>query len=108
MKSQILLSGKNKKKINLSSAESGKTVVKVKLLEDKIWAMSTEKVPLTLKALRKPASENVVCLYPLLDILANFSNLFLLTGKQCGPRSDCSYRSSLIWVHTVCRSDFLK
>ena len=22
--------------------------------------------------------------------------------KQCGPRSDCSFRSSLIWVHTVC------
>ena len=22
--------------------------------------------------------------------------------KQCGPRSDCSIRSSLIWVHTVC------
>ena len=45
---------------------------------------------LTLKALRKPASENVVCLCRLLNILANFSNLFLHTGKQCGPRSDCS------------------
>ena len=22
--------------------------------------------------------------------------------KQCGPRSDCSSRSSQIWVHTVC------
>ena len=22
--------------------------------------------------------------------------------KQCGPKSDCSSRSSLIWVHTVC------
>ena len=22
--------------------------------------------------------------------------------KQCGPSSDCSYRSSLIWVQTVC------
>ena len=22
--------------------------------------------------------------------------------KQCGPRSDCSFRSSLIWIHTVC------
>ena len=22
--------------------------------------------------------------------------------KQCGPRSDCSLRSSLIWVHTIC------
>ena len=25
-----------------------------------------------------------------------------LSGKQCGPRSDCSYRSSLFWVHSVC------
>ena len=25
-----------------------------------------------------------------------------LYGKQCGPRSDCSCRSSLIWVHAVC------
>ena len=31
---------------------------------------------LTLKAPRKPASENVVCLCRLLNILANFSNLF--------------------------------
>ena len=45
---------------------------------------------LTLKTPRKPASENVVCLYRLLDILANFSNLVLHTGEQCGPRSDCS------------------
>ena len=40
---------------------------------------------------RKPASENVLCLCRLLNILANFSNKFLHTGKQCGPRSDCSY-----------------
>ena len=25
-----------------------------------------------------------------------------LYGKQCGPRSDCSHRSSLFWVHAVC------
>ena len=42
------------------------------------------------KTPRKHASENVVCLYRLLNSLANFSNLFLHTGKQCGPRSDCS------------------
>ena len=59
------------------------------------------KIQLTLKTPRKPASENVVCLCCLLNILANFSNLSLHRGKQCGPRSDCSYRSSLIWVHTV-------
>ena len=51
---------------------------------------------------RKTASENVVCLCRLLNILTDFSNLFLHTGKQCGPRSD----SSLIWVHTVCKNDF--
>ena len=25
-----------------------------------------------------------------------------LYGKQCGTRLDCSYRSSLFWVHAVC------
>ena len=40
---------------------------------------------LTLKMPRKPASENVVCSCRLLNILANFSSLFLHTGKQCGP-----------------------
>ena len=39
---------------------------------------------LTLKMPRKPASENVVCLCHLLNILANFSNLFLHTAKHCG------------------------
>ena len=48
------------------------------------------KTAFTLKMPRKPASENVVCLCRLLNILANFSNLFLHTGKQCGPWSDCS------------------
>ena len=33
----------------------------------------------------KPASEKVVCLCRLLNILANFPNLFLHTCKQCGP-----------------------
>ena len=40
---------------------------------------------LTLKASRKTASENVVCLCRLLNILADFSNLFLHTGKQVVP-----------------------
>ena len=47
-------------------------------------------IVLTFKTPRKPASENVVCLCRLLNILWNFSNLFLNTGKQCGPWSDCS------------------
>ena len=54
-------------------------------------------VCLTLKTPRKTASENV-CLCRLLNILANFSNLFLHTG----------FRSSLIWVHTVCKNEVLK
>ena len=36
---------------------------------------------LTLKASRKTASENVVCICRLLNILANFSNLFLRTDS---------------------------
>ena len=56
--------------------------------ELKVW-QNNKIINLTLKAPRKPASENVVCLCHLLNILANFSNLFLHIGKQCGPRSDC-------------------
>ena len=40
---------------------------------------------LILKMPRKPASENVVCLGRLLNILANFSNLFLHSGKHVDP-----------------------
>ena len=40
---------------------------------------------LALKVPRKPASENVISLCHLLNILANFPNLFLHIGKQCGP-----------------------
>ena len=42
------------------------------------------KIILTHKMPRKPASKNV-CLCHLLNILANLLNLFLHTGKQCGP-----------------------
>ena len=48
---------------------------------------------LTLKA---PIATKVVCFSLLLKCLRS------LYDKQCGPRSDCSYRSSLIRVHTVC------
>ena len=50
-------------------------------------------INLTLKA---PIATTVVCLSRLLKYLRS------LYGKQCGPRSDCSYRSSLFWVHAVC------
>ena len=39
---------------------------------------------------------NVVCFTRLLKCLRS------LYGKRSGPRSDCSYRSSLFWVHAVC------
>ena len=55
------------------------------ILKPSLW--ENKKNILTLKVPRKPASKNVVCLCRLLNILAN---LFLHTGKQCGPRSDCS------------------
>ena len=76
MKCRILFSGKIKTYSNdLSSAELAQRVVKVKV----------HKIKLTLKAPRISASENVVCLCRLLNILADFSNLFLHTGEQCGP-----------------------
>ena len=43
-----------------------------------------------------PIATKVVCFSRLLKWLR------CLYGKQCGPRSDCSYRSSLFWVHAVC------
>ena len=52
---------------------------------------------------RKHASQNVVCLCHLLNILENFSNLFLHTGKLCGPWSDCSWSGSTLFA----KNDFL-
>ena len=46
--------------------------------------------------LNAPIATKVVCFSRLLKCLRS------LCGKQCGPRSDCSYRSSLFWVHAVC------
>ena len=46
--------------------------------------------------LNAPIVTKVVCYSRLLKCLRS------LHGKQCGPRSDCSYRSSLFWVHTFC------
>ena len=43
-----------------------------------------------------PITTKVVCFSRLLKCLR------ILHGKQCGPRSDCSYRSSLFWVHAIC------
>ena len=46
--------------------------------------------------LNAPIATKVVCFSRLLKCLRS------PYGKQCGPRSDCSYRSSLFWVHAVC------
>ena len=46
--------------------------------------------------LKVPIATKVVCFFRLLKCLRS------LFGKQCGPRSDCSYWSSLFWVHAVC------
>ena len=42
-----------------------------------------------------PISTKVACFSRLLKYLRS------LYGKQGGPRSDCSYRSSLFWVQAV-------
>ena len=44
----------------------------------------------------------VVCCKCLLTLF----NKVKYRDKQCGPRSDCSYRSSLIGVYTVCWKGF--
>ena len=46
--------------------------------------------------LNAPITKKVVCFSSLLKCLRS------LYGKQCGPRSDCSYRSCLFWVYTDC------
>ena len=45
--------------------------------------------------LNAPIATKVVCFSRLLKSLRS------LYGKQCGPRPDCSYRSSLFWVYAV-------
>ena len=50
----------------------------------------------TALTLNVPISTKVVWFSRLLKCLRS------LYGKQCGPRSDCSCRSSLFWVHAVC------
>ena len=51
---------------------------------------------LRLLNLNAPIATKVICFSRLLKCLRG------LYGKQYGPRSDDSYRSSLFWVHTVC------
>ena len=72
MKCQILFSEEKKKK-DLS--------LKIFSFKSSAENLTKHEEALTLKTPWKPASENVVCLCCLLNILANFSNLFLHTGS---------------------------
>ena len=83
----IMVSWRNKKNINIFGWKKKKHLICIYATSVPFWCK------LTLKAPRKTASENVVCLCRLLNMLADFSNLFLHTGKQCGPRLDCSWLS---------------
>ena len=47
-------------------------------------------------------------LYPPVCLSCLHTFLGRLYCKQYGPRSDCSLKSSLIWVHTVCHRGYLK
>ena len=48
-----------------------------------------------LLTLNAPIATKVVCFSRLLKCLRS------IYDKQCGPRSDCSVKSSLFWVHAV-------
>ena len=73
------------------------------LTQNLVFNQTLPFVCLTLKAPRKTASENVVCLCRLLNILANFSKLFFAYRQTVWTQIRL-LRSSLIWVHTVCRN----
>ena len=89
------LHGSNRKAILLKKdviASNGVIHVINRLMTNPPEAVGDEKV-LTLNA---PIAIKVVCFSRLLKCLRS------LYGKQFGPRSDCSYRSSLFRVHAVC------
>ena len=77
-------------KIPLTACPSPQPLKVPKLTETE--AATAVLMNLTLEA---PIATIVVCFSRLLKCLRS------LYGKQCGPRSDCSYRSSLFWVHTI-------
>ena len=62
---------------------------------------------LTLETLRKKCIWKCRLLSRLLQIIVLHYWRIKYRSKQRGPRTDCSYRSSLIWVHTVCHRGFL-
>ena len=56
-----------------------------------------------------PLKKVRICLSWLNVVLCESPRFFLklLCSRQCGPRSDCSSRSSLILIRVVCRNKFL-
>ena len=69
----------------LAPRYKGKTLVIIHILF--LWR-NKKKIStlwLTLKMPRKPASENVICLCRLLNIYANFSNLFCIQANSVDP-----------------------
>ena len=80
--SRVLFLRKFSEKVTLQK----KSQSKKRLQFDSAFIVLTLNAPITIK---------VVCFSRLLKCLRS------LYGEQCRPRSDCSYRSSLFWVHTV-------
>ena len=71
-------------RVTYKPTEPGTYIINIKFADEHVPGM----LPLTLKAPRKFASENVVCLCRLLHLLANFSNLHFPYRQTDGPRSD--------------------
>ena len=83
-----------------SEKSEEKTPVRILLFYHKKFNIFTSTGTLSLVicilTLNAPIATKVFCFSHLLKC---FRSLY---GKQCGPRSDCSYGSSLFWVHAVC------
>ena len=63
--------------------------------DNKLFWTNTKNLTMLIN-LKAPITTKVVCFCHLVKC---FRSLY---DKLCGPRSDYSYRSSLIWAHTVC------
>ena len=60
------------------------------------YSISRHKEVFSIKSLNAPITTKVIGFSRPLKCLRS------LYGKQCGPRSDSSFWSSLFWVHAVC------
>ena len=79
--------------------DDGGDVTPIVISEDDLTVTQPESVRRVTKyfalTLTAPIATKVVCFSRLLKC---FRSIY---GKQCGPRSNCSHRSSLFWVHAV-------